>query len=84
MRVRFILTKYALESGKVVATIREVFGHRLARYANCHKDVVVECSSERFVRFMIARNDHNATNSFKDLKLAVVEPGPIQKIESFD
>lgn len=79
MRVRFILTGYALESGKVIAAVREVFGRRVARYANCRQPVTIECSSERFVRFLIARNQHNATNSFKDLQLEIIDPVPEPK-----
>jgi hypothetical protein len=86
MRVRFILTGYALESGKVIAAAREVFGKRVARYANCRQPVTVECSAERFVRFLIARNEHDATNSFKDLKLEIIDPIPEPRTayETFD
>lgn len=84
MRVRFILTKFALQSGKVIAATREVFGNRLAKYANCNQNITVECTSERFVRWLIARNAHDAQNSFKDLYLEVIEPNPRPKIEMFD
>lgn len=84
MRVSFVLTHYALSSGKVISAVREVFGNRLAKYANCVRDVEVECSAERFTRFLIARNEFGATNSFRDLKLKIIEPTPKAKKEVFD
>lgn len=76
MRVSFTLTRYSLESGKLIAALREVFGNRIAKYANCNVDVQVECSADRFVRFQVARNAHGAANGFKDLDLKIIHPKP--------
>ena len=86
MRVSFVLTSHSLSSGRLIEALREVFGNRVARYANCSQDVTVECQAERFIRFQIARNEHGAQNGFKDLRLRIIEPAPKSKrvIEVFD
>ena len=85
MRVSFLLTKYALQSGKVIAATREIFGNRVAKYANSNCPLIVECSAERFVRFQILRNQFGAENGFKDLQLKIIDPTPERIFsESFD
>lgn len=86
MRVRFTLNKYDLQSGKQIAAAREVFGKRVARWANCARDLTIECSAERFVRFQIVRNEMGAENGFKSLKLEIIspEPTPTVAFETFD
>lgn len=69
MRVSFVLNTYALGSGRVIAAAREVFGERVARYANCSQDLTIECPADMLVRFMIARNERGATNGFKNLRV---------------
>lgn len=86
MRVRFILNSFDLQSGKQIAAAREVFGKRVARWANCAHDLVIECSAERFVRFQILRNELGATNGFKNLKVEIISPVPAPSVvtEVFD
>jgi hypothetical protein len=86
MRVRFTLNRFDLQSGKLIQAAREVFGKRVARWANCSQDLVVECSAERFVRFQIVRNNYGADNSFKSLKLEIISPErvPHVALETFD
>ena len=84
MRLRFVLSPYALQSGKVIASVREVFGERLARYANSTKSVIVDCNADRFVQWLIARDRSGAANSFKDLKLEILSPEPKPNYISFD
>lgn len=83
-RVAFVVTSYALSSGKVMGALKEVFGNKIGRYANCSKPLHIECSPERFCRFMIARNEWDAHNSFKDLKLRFIEPEPAPQTLTFD
>ena len=83
-RVTFVVTTFALGSGKVMGALREVFGNKIGRYANCAHPLTIACSAERFCRFLIARNEWDAQNSFKDLKLKFLEPEPITKRLSFD
>lgn len=86
MRVRFTLNSFDLQSGKQIAAAREVFGKRVTRWANCARDLVIECSAERFVRFQIVRNEMGAQNGFKNLKLEIISPEPIPAtaLEAFD
>lgn len=86
MRVRFTLNRFDLQSGKLIQAAREVFGKRVARWANCQQDLVIECSAERFVRFQIVRNSYGSDNSFKSLKLEIIspEPAPSVALEKFD
>lgn len=83
-RVSFVVSPWALQSGKVVAALKEVFGAKIGRYANCSKPLTIDCSPERFCRFLIARNEFGAANSFKDLKLRIVEPEPTPTKLVFD
>lgn len=86
MRVRFTLNSFDLQSGKQIAAAREVFGKRVARWANCTHDLVIECSAERFIRFQIVRNEMGASNGFKNLKLEIISPEPLPTtaLETFD
>lgn len=86
MRVRFTLNRFDLQSGKQIAAAREVFGRRVARWANSNQDLVVECSAERFVKFQIVRNSYGADNGFKSLKLEIIspQPEPSVQLERFD
>ncbi len=86
MRVEFTLTKFALQSGKLISAAREIFGNRVAKYANSNQSLRIDCSAERFIRFQIARNEWGAENGFKELKLSILEPKQPEKTfkESFD
>ncbi len=83
-RVSFVLSPFALGSGKVMGALREVFGNKIGRYANCARPLTIDCSPERFCRFLIARNEWDAQNSFKDLKLRFIEPEPEPQKLVFD
>jgi hypothetical protein len=74
MRVRFTLNRFDLQSGRTIAAVREVFGRRGVKWANCNEDVIFECSAERFIRFQISQNEHGGENGFKSLKLEIINP----------
>lgn len=84
MRVQFTLNSYMLSSGKVIAAAREVFGNRVARWANSAQDLTVECSPERFVRFLIARDKYGASNDWKGIRAREIAPVVLPRVESFD
>lgn len=83
-RVTFVLTPYALQSSKVIGALKQVFGNKIGKYVNCPQPLTIDCSPERFCRFLIARNEWDATNSFKDLKLRFIEPEPTPRKLVFD
>ena len=83
-RVSFVLSTYALASGKVMAALTAVFGNRIRKYANCNRPLTIDCSADRFVRWLIIRNELGAHNSFKDLQLRIIEPEPTPQRLSFD
>jgi hypothetical protein len=84
MRVSFVLSIYALGSGTIINSLTSVFGNRIRKYANCNRPLTIECSAERFVKWLIVRNELGAQNSFKDLKLQIIEPEPSPQKLSFD
>jgi hypothetical protein len=74
MRLEITITQYMLGSGKVVQALRDVFGHRAAKYANFAGNLTIECRADQFVRFLLARDANGASNDWKSLKVTELTP----------
>jgi hypothetical protein len=70
MRVEMRITSYMLSSGKIMEALRQTFGgRRTDKYAHFAHDLIIECTADQMVRFLIQRDAQGASNDWKGLQV---------------